>query len=49
MGCGVLLGLYFVIKNVEQLTMKTVLDFMFIIIITVYGGAKLHNMGLLLI
>jgi hypothetical protein len=46
MGCAVLLGLYFSITNADQLTVKNILDFAFIILSTYYGGSKLNLLSL---
>ena len=43
MGSVVLLGLYYLIKNVEEITINTLLDIIFLFVTVVYGGNKLHQ------
>ena len=40
----VLLSLYFLIKNINEITINTLLDAVFVLATTVYGGTALHKM-----
>ena len=42
MGCLILLGLYFIIKNADKVDVDTLLDIIFVILFVVYGSGKLH-------
>lgn len=42
-GCVVLLGLYYVLKNSEKIAVDTLFDFIFVVLVVVFGGARVHS------
>lgn len=44
LGCVVLLTLYFLIKNTNELTINTILDFVFVCGTTYYASKRLHDL-----
>ena len=46
MGCCILLGLYYVIRNAEKNAVSTILDAIFVVMVVFYGGSRIHSLNI---